>query len=76
MQEEEMIELLDKASIELMQAKSTLDEVFEELNKMYEENEKLQKNLNIAKFLINNLAKRNEELEKENKFFKERLINA
>lgn len=72
----EMIVLLDNAEKELSKAKKTLDEVMQELNKTYGENKRLQDNLKIANYLLTNLNKRNEELEYENKFFKERWINA
>lgn len=72
----EMIVLLDNAEKELSKAKKTLDEVMQELNKTYGENKRLQDNLKIANYLLINLNKRNEELEYENKFFKERWINA
>lgn len=72
----EMIVLLDNAEKELSKAKKTLDEVMQELNKTYGENKRLQDNLKIANYLLTNLNKRNEELESENKFFKERWINA
>lgn len=71
-----MIVLLDNAEKELSKAKKTLDEVMQELNKTYGENKRLQDNLKIANYLLTNLNKRNEELEYENKFFKERWINA
>lgn len=70
----EMIVLLDNAEKELSKAKKTLDEVMQELNKTYGENKRLQDNLKIANYLLTNLNKRNEELEYENKFFKERWI--
>lgn len=70
----EMIVLLDNAEKELSKAKKTLDEVMQELNKTYGENKRLQDNLKIANYLLINLNKRNEELEYENKFFKERWI--
>lgn len=72
----EMMGLLDKAEYELKKAKQTLEELTTELNAMYKENQRVQKDLNIAIYLIQNVNKRNEELEKENKFFKEIMINA
>lgn len=72
----EMVVLLDNAETELKKVKQTLEEITNELNAMYSENKQIQDKLNIAMYLIENVNKRNEELEKENKFFKEIMINA
>lgn len=72
----EMVVLLDNAETELKKVKQTLEEITNELNAMYSENKQIQDKLNIAMYLIGNVNKRNEELEKENKFFKEIMINA
>lgn len=72
----EMVVLLDNAETELKKVKQTLEEITNELNAMYSENKQIQDKLNIAMYLIENVNKRNKELEKENKFFKEIMINA
>lgn len=71
----ELITLLESGEAELKKAKESLDEAFQELNKMYEENKKLKDNLNIARYLIDNLTQRNISLEKENKLMKEFMLN-